>query len=381
MKILFLQNSPDVIGGVEFVNKALAEGFLGRGHQVSIYSMRFLGKNEDIGLDKRIRTKLINEKDLVDRPSNRLALYYFNHLKIIPFIKQMFAIIWYFIKMRRDYLRMREAVSEYNPDIIIVSYMYMLDVVPKYLLNRVIAHVHYNFEFYMEKKFVHSKLNKYKNRIFKVVWGTHNSCKLAESAGFKNAIPIYNPIRFTSDEVSDIKSNRKAVYIGRISPEKQVDLIIQMFHEVITENKIEDWCLDIFGSGELNEVSKEILQMCDQIQYRGITLDIKGELLKSSILMLASKYESFSLVVFEANECGVPAIAFEFGEPTSEAILNEETGIVIPAGDIDGYKRHLLALMTNIQLREKYAINAKEHAKLANVDTVLDRWEMLFVNQ
>lgn len=381
MKILFLQNTPDVIGGVEFVNKTLAEGLQNRGHRVGIYSMRLLGKNEDIGLSKKIDTMLISNMDLIDRPSNKLALQYFTHFRFIKFTRQMKAIVLYFLKMRRDYFRMRKAVAKYNADLIVVSYTYMLDVVPKKMLSRVVAHIHTSFQFHNDNRFVYAKLNQYKNRISHVVWATNSSAKLAKEAGIDNSISIYNPIKFASKESADVVNNKRVVYIGRISPEKQVDLIIKMFDEVVSKNNITDWCLDLFGSGEFNDESLKILQESSQIHHRGNTLDPKKELLGASVLMVASKYEAFSLAVFEANECGVPAIAFEFGEPTSEAIINGKTGIVVERENVEDYKRALYTLLTDANMRLEYSENAKIHAKSASLNTVLDQWKSILLDR
>ena len=381
MRILILQNSPDVIGGVEFVNKALAEGFINRGYTVGIYSMRPLGKNEDIRLSKKIETMLISKYDLIARPSNTLALQYFKNLKLLKFSKQMKDILLYFIKMRRDYFRMKKAVSKYNADLIIVSYTYMLDVVPKKMLRRVVAHIHTSFQFHNDNRFVYAKLNHYKNKILNVVWATNSTTEAAKKDGINNSICIYNPLKFSSKKSADIVNNKKAIYIGRISPEKQVDLIIKMFDEVTREHNITDWSLDLFGSGEFNDASKKVLYNSSYINHRGNTLNPKTELLKASVLLLASKYESFSLAVFEANECGVPAIAFEFGEPTSEAIVNGLTGIVVAKEEIEEYKRQLYMLITNADKRLEYSKNAKAHAKSASIDTVLNQWESLILDR
>lgn len=375
MKILFLQNSPDVIGGVEFVNKTLAEGFIRRGHQAAIYSMRPLGKNEDIGLDSRIETKLISAHDLAARPSNKLALQHFLHFRWIRCLRQMQAITWYFLKLRRDYRRMKRAITVWNPDLIVVSYTYMLDVVPRRLLRRVVVQIHTSFQFHAGNHAIYRKLDRYKHRVFRVVWVAHKSAELALQAGIGKSIAIYNPIKFASDTSADVVNNRRVIYIGRISPEKQVDLIVSMFDDVVRAHGLADWRLDIFGSGSFDEKTLAILRESRQIRHHGNTLDPARELLQSALMMVASKYEAFSLAVFEANECGVPAIAFEFGEPTAEAIAHGESGIVVPRGDTASYKEQLYRLLTQSDLRRTLAEKAKKHAQLARIDPVLDRWE------
>ena len=380
MKILFLQNSPDVIGGVEFVNKTLAEGFINRGHEVSIYSMRLSGKQENIEIDPDVGTKLISEKILGQRPSNKLALNFFLKFKFVKFIKQMIRIINFAVNIQREYYKMRCAIRAFDPDIIIVTYTYLLDTVPKKMLKRVVAATATSFKFHKETKFLYNKLNKYKNKIFKILWLTEPTARQAIKDGLSKSIYIYNPLKFSSDVITDYHQ-KKAIYIGRISPEKQVDLIIKMFNEVIEENNIHDWSLDIFGSGKLNRESLNIISNNPNINYRGSTLTPEKKLLKASIFMLASKYEAFCLALFEANECGLPAIAFEFGEPTEEAIINNETGFIIDKNDMKSYKQKLCALMNDAKLRQRLGKNAKEHAKKANIEKVLESWEKIVLSQ
>ena len=374
MKILFLQNCPDVIGGVEFVNKTLAEGFTKRGHEIAIFSLRLCGKNENINLSPKIKTKLINDKTKYAPYSRRLALEYFLKFKFIKCINQVVNITEYKIGLKKDFRKFKKEIVSYAPNLIIVSYTYLLDAIPKTMLDITVANIGTSFEFHKNNRFFYKKLNKYKNKIHKISWPTRATSDLAVKDGLSKSVYIYNPLKFSSGVITDY-NQKKAIYIGRISPEKQVDLIIKMFNEVIEENNIHDWSLDVFGSGELSRESLKTIKNNPNISYKGSTLTPEKELLKASIFMLASKYEAFCLSLFEANECGLPAIAFEFGEPTEEAIINNETGFIIDKNDIEPYKQKLCKLMNDAKLRQRLGKNAKEHAKQANIETVLDTWE------
>lgn len=368
-----------MFGGVEFVNKALAEGFLSRGNETGVYSMRRLGKDEYIKLDDRIATRLINENDLVERPSNNLAIAYLKEFKLLKFFSQMRKIAVYFLKMRRDYFRMSKAVREYAPDIIIVSYAYMLDCVPRRMLKQTIMHVHTTFDFYRKNRFMHGPINRYKHRVKNVVWVANASAQAAVESGIDNAVAIHNPLKFTSEQSANIINNRKAIYIGRISPEKQVDLIVSMFNDVVREADIRDWTLEIYGSGKLSLESQRILNDNEYVVHKGNTDDVREALLGASLLLIASKYESFSLAVFEANECGVPALAFDFGEATKEAIVDKKTGIVVDKNDIKEYKNQIKILMENPEKIAEMSLDAKMHAKLAGIDSILDKWSKLLL--
>ena len=379
MKILFIQNTADVIGGVEFVNKALAEGFAKRGYKTAIFSLRLCGKNENINIGSDVETKLINSKTRHATYSRKLIISNFFKSQLTKSLKQIFDIIEYKQGLKKDFRKLEQEIILFNPNLIIVSYTYLLDAVPKNMLNRVIATVGTSYEFHKNTKILYNKLNKYKDKIFKITWPTEPTAELAKKDGLKKSIYIFNPLKFSSDMTADY-SNKKAIYIGRISPEKQVDLIIKMFYETISENHLEDWSLEIFGSGELSVESLDIMLKNKNIKHMGNTLSPEKELIKSSVFLLASKYEAFCLALFEANECGVPVIAFEFGEPTPSVITNNKTGIVVERDDINQYKRKLLELISDENLRRRLGKNAKEHSKQANIEKVLDRWENMVLN-
>ena len=84
--------------------------------------------------------------------------------------------------------------------------------------------------------------------------------------GLSNSSYIYNPINFESLEESTCMSNH-ALFIGRFSSEKRVNLLVKLFDETIREYKINYWELDLVGMGELSDEVKEIMQRNPHIHY------------------------------------------------------------------------------------------------------------------
>ena len=59
--------------------------------------------------------------------------------------------------------------------------------------------------------------------------------------------------------------------------------------------------------------------------------------LNSSILALSSNYEGFGLVLIEAMSLGVPCVSFDCPFGPSEIIRNQEDGLLVKNGDIQGF--------------------------------------------
>ena len=76
-------------------------------------------------------------------------------------------------------------------------------------------------------------------------------------------------------------------------------------------------------------------------------------------MLLASDYEGLPLVVIEANECGVPCLAYHFGESVFESILDGQTGYIIDLDDHEAYKQRLAYLMTHEEVLESLGIRRR----------------------
>ena len=108
----------------------------------------------------------------------------------------------------------------------------------------------------------------------------------------------------------------------------------------------------------------------------GITNNPQKEFLSSSINLNTSPSEGFSLSILEGNECGVPTIAFNFGESVEEEILDNKTGII--AKDINDYQEKLIELMDNSEKLTELSNNAKEFSKNFEIENIINNWIKLF---
>lgn len=372
MKIIFLQYNIDTFGGIETVNAALTKKMLSDGIDVSLFCLWNTGNNQSIGLDSNLKKVVISKK--YERPSYRLMLKQLKNFKFKDFIKNVWKFIQYKIHGVTDYRALFKRIQKENFDYIIVSNHELIKCIPKNKLNKTIMHMHTGINFYKENKSVLKKLLYYNDKIYKFIWLTENSKEEMIKLGLTNSIAINNPVKFLTKEKSHLDNN-KVVFIGRLSKEKRVDKLIEIFNSASKENK--NILLEIYAKGYLEEDIKSKIKKLNnpKIKYCGGTSDTKKVLLNASLLALTSEYEGLSMVCLEAYECGVPVIAFDFGPSTNETIIDGKTGYIIEKENVEQYKDKLLEYFAlKNKEREKMGEASKKNAEKFEINNIIKEW-------
>lgn len=377
MKILILQNISDSIGGVANVNLSLAKALIEKQNKVAIYALRNCGEFSNLNYPFSCDHLIINEKDLWDFPTLESIKKELKNGNFYSAMVKLFSRKLYRRKLRKDYDLLSSAICKYDPDIIINSHYELLDAIPKKYYSVTINHYHTTFQQLKSNQSQKKIISKYNGKIARFLWLSEATSKQAENAGVKNCTYIYNPISFISDTQSSCL-NKRIVFLGRISEEKRLDLLLKMFLEIIKEYGIEDWFLDIYGIGELDASLISAIESSPYVSYLGSTKNPKEILCKYSIMAMTSSYEGFALAILEANECGVPCIAFDFSESLKEEIIHNKTGMIIPQNNEYLYKKSLYDIMISEKKRVEMGKAAKTFAKNFHIDVIGDKWIKLF---
>ncbi|WP_446924827.1 glycosyltransferase, partial [Klebsiella pneumoniae] len=136
----------------------------------------------------------------------------------------------------------------------------------------------------------------------------------------------------------DISLKEKIVLgVGRLTYQKNFMRLINIWKNIDTNG----WRLCIVGDGEER---KEILTFCrqngiDNVEVYEATNNIDSWYKKSSALAMTSRYEGLPMVLIEAKNFGVPAIAFDCQTGPVEIIDND--GYVIDYDDDKEYGNKL----------------------------------------
>lgn len=101
--------------------------------------------------------------------------------------------------------------------------------------------------------------------------------------------------------------------------------------------------------------------------------------LLTSVVINNNEFEGFGLVYLEAGACGKPVIG-AFGSGAEDAIINEETGILVPQNDIQKTAEAILKLLDNPKLAEKMGENGKKRAQEMDWESQVKKYIQIYEN-
>jgi len=136
------------------------------------------------------------------------------------------------------------------------------------------------------------------------------------------------------------------------------------------------WTLDLIGDGPKRKAVEHLANhplLAGQVNFLGTRSDVQELLANSAIFVLSSKREGFPISILEAMRAGLPVIATNVGG-VSEAVVDGETGYLVPAGDIVALRKRLSVLIEDRVLRKQMGSQGRERfAQLFTLDKMVDR--------
>ena len=98
---------------------------------------------------------------------------------------------------------------------------------------------------------------------------------------------------------------------------------------------------------------------------------------KSTILVHATKYESFGIALVEAMAAGLPVISFNIGG-IPEVVINNKTGYLIPYGDKKIFSEKILTILNNKNKFKKMSSVAEKESKKFLPISIYKLWSELY---
>jgi glycosyltransferase involved in cell wall biosynthesis len=150
----------------------------------------------------------------------------------------------------------------------------------------------------------------------------------------------------------------KFLYVGRVSKEKNLELLVKTFSELVQIN--DRVFLTVVGDGPYLEEMKAAMQNLPCL----FTGTLKGELLSaayasSDMFVFPSTTDTFGNVILEAQASGLPVIVTDQGGP-HENMIDGKTGVVV-SGD---YESSLLEAMLSVSQNTVSVDEMKTQARL-----------------
>jgi glycosyltransferase involved in cell wall biosynthesis len=172
-----------------------------------------------------------------------------------------------------------------------------------------------------------------------------------------------------------IKETIKLLYVGRVSKEKNLPLLVDVFKTLIQTDK--NVHLVIVGDGPYLEEMKGHLQgtPCTFTGY------LEGEALSfvyasSDIFVFPSTTDTFGNVVLEAQASGIPVVVTDKGGP-HENILSNQTGWVVKTDDPKDLLESVQRMIAEPHLIRKMGRAARDYMESRSFDgAFIQTWKM-----
>ncbi len=207
--------------------------------------------------------------------------------------------------------------------------------------------------------------------------------KYAHLKSRKNITAIGNPITIdVKDELVDIEHKKKQLlYVGRMDlTNKNVNRIVETWE--MLWKKYPDWELVLVGDGsDKDKLVKYVEEkQIGNVRFEGFQKDppIKYYV-DASIFLLTSDLEGFGLVVIESMSYGMVPIVYGSYEAIYDIIEEGKSGFITPMP----FSHQQLAdkieyLINHEDVRIRMAYQAKERARLFDLDSIIKKWYSLF---
>ena len=178
--------------------------------------------------------------------------------------------------------------------------------------------------------------------------------------------------------------SQKILYIGRVDPEKSIDLVLKAFKELlglsgVPAKKLE---LVIVGDGiDLANLKVLANELGIEKQTKFLGRVMPPELIEiyraGKMFVTASETETQGIVLIEAAAVGLPLVAVDAGA-VSELCQDGKNGELCQPRDVNGIARAMAKILLDTELAKKYKLGSIEIAKRHDLKRTIARFEEIY---
>ena len=374
MRILYIYSELTIKGGADKIIIEKANYFVRHGYEVTIVTESQMGRPLAFPLDSNVRH--------IDMELDFNEQYRHGSLRRL----------WIYLKLMSRYKKKLSAVlMKENADIAITTLGRSIGILPyvndksikigeAHTTKRNLRSLHlleYRGGIYKyAANFLRWKMERDISHLTALVLLTPEDANDWSSTVKTHVIP--NPVTLIPS-ISASLNNKQVLMVGRYNDAKGYDYLIDAWE--IVHHRHPDWILNVYGSGELyDQVVKwiSVKNLEETIILHEPTSQIMDKYLESSICVLSSRYEGFSLVIVEAMACGVPCVSFDSPHGPRNIIRNGEDGILVEYLNSQALADGICCLIENVDLRKELGSNARRNVIRFSEDVVMKQWDELF---
>lgn len=351
VKIAIVTNSLS-LGGAERISVLLAEWLNSKGYEVAIITL------------KRDNKKIYE----VNPKIKRMAINGENGSSSFDII-----------------LNLRRTLKEYNPSLILVMGVPLsIYTVPASLgLSIPLIVSERNDPAHFAGRKITKFLSRFLMRYAKgFVFQTNEAMNYYSKSIRNKGIVIPNPL--TSSNLPEPYKGvrrKRVVTVGRLVPQKNHELLISAFKEIVSE--FPEYTLTIYGEGIdrpklSNKINEE--KLSNNVFLPGEKSNIYSEIIDAELFVLSSDFEGMPNVLIEAMALGLPVISTDCsGGGASSLIEDRMNGVLVPVGNKDEMVSAMKAVLLNKEFAKLIGENAIEIRERLNSDKVCNQWFEYFL--
>lgn len=364
-------------GGVEKFITNIANMFADE-NEVHIISTYKIFEKPVFKINPKVKISYLMENLKPNREEFYESIKKFN---IINIIKQTY------IALKILYIRkhkMKKSIMDIQEGVVISTRPLHNKLLSKYgnnSLNKIATEHNYDLN---NNKYIRKVINSCKNLDYLVIASKELSKNYSKKMSHYKCRIVNIPLSldYVPNETSNLEE-KGITYIGRLSKEKGILDLIEVFKEVYDkDNKV---ILNIVGEGEEEEELKNRIQrynLNDNVILHGYKSreEVENILLNTSIGVNTSYRESFGLAILETMSYGIPCIAFSSAEGLKEIIKNEKNGYIIENRNFEQMANSILELINDREKRIRFAEEAKKTCLKYERKEIRKKWMEIINN-
>ena len=374
MKVFYIYTALLTKGGADRVLTEKANWFAEHGYEVGIITDTQMGRPPVFPLSPKVN--LINlDIDFSKEYGHNLLMRTYLYYQLMSEYKR----------------KMKAVLNTEKPDIVITTMGRDLDFLTDLYKDGIIigeAHTtkHFlrNFHLLEQRGFPYKqiawywrrKMDRSVRKLKAVVLLTKEDAHSWE--GITQTYVIPNSLPFEPTETSSLQ-NKQAIVVGRYNNAKGYEYLVEAWQ--IVHQRYPDWAIHIYGSGELKEQVKSLIEsnhLQDTMLMHEPTDNIRDKYLESSICVVSSRYEGFSMVILESMACGVPVVSFDCPHGPRNIIHNGEDGILVEYLNTQAMADSICELIEHPEQRIELGKKAQNNIQRFSKDRVMKLWTEFF---
>ena len=190
------------------------------------------------------------------------------------------------------------------------------------------------------------------------------------------AIPNIFPPRVSGGDSLQNKEKNVLILSRMDEIQKRISLSLQVWKKIEERGDLDDWKLDIVGSGHDIKAIKKLAKSLElkNVIFHGWQNGLEF-LKKSSILMSTSDYEGLSLSMIEAQSLGCVPVAFNSYSSLQDIVEDGVNGVCVsPYPDTEAFANRLANVMLDASARENMMLNGLNSSSRFSPEKIAGLW-------